>query len=53
MTGPLLPLQIRGFVDEPEEDIFIRDLDAFDDLEAREPAGGVGSVLYIFITNTH
>jgi len=28
-------LQSRGFVDD--EDLFVRDLDAFDDLEAREP----------------
>ena len=35
---------------EDNEDLFLRDLDAFDDLEVREPAGNsmkaVGSVFY-------
>jgi hypothetical protein len=35
----------RGFADE--EDLFVRDLEAFDDLEAREP--GLGSIKSVFI----
>jgi len=42
-------LQSRGLVDE--EDFFVRDLDAFDDIEAREPLGfkAAGSVFLIYL----
>jgi len=36
--GAVQMVKSRGL--EDDEDIFVRDLDAFDDLEAREPAGG-------------
>ena len=40
-------------MDEREQDLFLRDLEAFDVLEAREPAGGgaARSVFYIYIHN--
>ena len=36
---------------DDNEDLFVRDLDAFDDLETREPLGvkSVGSVFFIYL----
>lgn len=40
--------RIRELVDEPEEDLLVRDLDFSDDLEAREPGGGRGAAGSLF-----
>jgi hypothetical protein len=40
-------IQRRGFADE--EDLFVRDLEAFDDLEAREPKFGIANAKSVFI----
>jgi hypothetical protein len=45
-------IQSRRF--EDEEDLFVRDIDAFDDLEAREPSkfGSAGSVFFYIYSKT-
>ena len=50
--GAYTAVKNRGL--EDDEDLFVRDLDANDDLEAREPLGaglfkGAGSVFFIYL----